>query len=97
MKKLLYLVVLLVAVVACQEKQQEQRTSQSTIDSITSAAILSQSIDRAIAVIDSFENTGDLSYILAARRRGEAYLQYQDETKRRPPLGGRPFLYLHRH
>ena len=59
MKKLLYLVVLLVAVVACQEKQQqEQRTSQSTIDSITSAAILSQNIDRAIAVIDSFENTG---------------------------------------
>ena len=85
MRKLLYLVVLLVAVVACQEKQQqEQRTSQSTIDSITSAAILSQSIDRAIAVIDSFENTGDLSYILAARRRGEAYLQYNmlDEAGR---------------
>ena len=61
MKKLLYFAVLMAVVVACQEKkQQAQRTSQSTIDSITSTTIISQGIDRAIVVIDSFENTGDM-------------------------------------
>ena len=77
MKKILYFAVLMAVVVACQEKkQQAQRTSQSTIDSITSTTIISQGIDRAIVVIDSFEKTGDISQIMAARRRGEAYLQY---------------------
>ena len=52
MRKLLYVVMLLVAVVACQEKkQQEKNVHQSEVDSIIYTAVMSQSLDKAIAVI----------------------------------------------
>ena len=75
MKKILYIFsVLLVATTACEHKQYSvERLTE--IDSIVHHVSMEPNLGKALALADSFENTGQISSTHASRLRGEAYLQ----------------------
>lgn len=81
MKKLLFIFsFLLVVTTACEHKQYSaERLTE--IDSIVHHVSIEPNLGKALALTDSFENIGQISFIHASKLRGEAYLQVDSIAK----------------
>ena len=69
----MYVCALMIVAMACENKKM-QHDKQTAADTIVGQAFNAQDFDRALALIDSLEKTGDMSMIQASEKRGEAYL-----------------------
>ena len=73
MKKLLYVFAVLIAAVACEDKKLFDLTKVEKADSAFASTVFKQDFDGALALVDSFEQAGVYTPLMAMRHRGDMY------------------------